>query len=159
VVIKGWGDLFQSDLVDMQHYKKYNIGYKYILFVIDVFTKMAYTEALKDKTAKEVVASMSRILARAPKFRNLQTDEGKEYFNCDFRALMTSKNINLYTTYSSLKAQNCERLNRTIKTKLWKIFSLKGEYNWLKNLQAVVRECNETPHSKTKMSPIDVKKI
>jgi hypothetical protein len=48
VVIKGWCDLFQSDLVDMQHYKKYNRGYNYILFVIDVFTKMAYAEALKD---------------------------------------------------------------------------------------------------------------
>jgi hypothetical protein len=93
VVIKVWGDLFQSDLVDMQHYKKYNKGYEYILFVVDVFTKMAYAEALKDKTAKEVVAAMSRILERAPKFRNLQTDEGKEYVNSDFRALMTSKTL------------------------------------------------------------------
>jgi hypothetical protein len=75
------------------------------LFVIDVFTKMAYVEALKDKRAKEVIAAMSRILARVPKFRHLQTNEGKEYFNSEFRDVISSKNINRYTTYSSLKAQ------------------------------------------------------
>ena len=46
---------FQADLCDMQALTDHNDGFKYLLTVIDVFSKKAYVHVLKKKTASEVV--------------------------------------------------------------------------------------------------------
>ncbi|KAF4529737.1 hypothetical protein B566_EDAN017889 [Ephemera danica] len=158
VVVKGHGDLYQADLIDLQLYGKYNKGNKYILVVIDTFTKMLYVEPLKDKSAIVVADAMQKIINRAPKFKNLQSDDGKGFFNSKFNALMKQNSINHYSTFTVMKAQMAERVIRTLKTKLWKKFNINGNYVWLNELPSVVKEYNHTVHSKTKMRPIDVKK-
>lgn len=50
----GIADTLLADLIEMQPYKRENRGYRYILIVIDVFSKMAYAEPLKDKTGPVV---------------------------------------------------------------------------------------------------------
>ena len=46
---------FVMDLVDLQKLAKYNKGYKYLLTVIDVFSKYAWVEPLKSKSATALV--------------------------------------------------------------------------------------------------------
>jgi hypothetical protein len=59
-------------------YSKKNKGYKYILCVIDCFTKFAWALPLKSKTDKEVSNAMSKILLnRSPKL--LQLDNGNNF--------------------------------------------------------------------------------
>src|SRR5215468_11628681 len=82
VKILGIGDLLQADLVEMIPYSKENKGYKYLLTLIDCFSKKAYAAPVKDKTAKNVKSAMESILP--DNVKNLQTDEGKEFFNKDF---------------------------------------------------------------------------
>ncbi|KAL4100901.1 hypothetical protein QTP88_020926 [Uroleucon formosanum] len=75
VNVYGKNDLWQVDLVEMIPYSKQNKGYKYILCVIDCFTKFAWVIAIKSKSAKEVSSAMSKILLkRTPKL--LQLDNG-----------------------------------------------------------------------------------
>ena len=38
---KGIGDLYQADLVDLSNISRYNDSFRYLLTVIDVFSKMA----------------------------------------------------------------------------------------------------------------------
>src|SRR5215468_8849173 len=95
------GDLLQADLVEMIPYAKVNNGYKYMLTMIDCFSKKAYAAPLKDKTAKHVRDAMDTILPQGVK--HLQTDEGKEFFNKDLKELMERRNITLYHTYSHMK--------------------------------------------------------
>ena len=38
-----------ADLVDMQPYSRWNKGYKYLLTVLDVFSKYAWVIPIKDK--------------------------------------------------------------------------------------------------------------
>lgn len=88
VVTKGINDLWQADLVEMGAYASSNNGYRYLLTVIDTFSKFAWGEALKSKTAKEVAQAMEKIFKSgrgAPK--NLQTDDGTEFFNKQFKLL------------------------------------------------------------------------
>ncbi|KAL4111835.1 hypothetical protein QTP88_015718 [Uroleucon formosanum] len=78
VNVYGKNDLWQVDLVEMIPYSKQNKGYKYILCVIDCFTKFAWEIAIKSKKSKEVSSAMSKILLkRTPKL--LQLDNGKEF--------------------------------------------------------------------------------
>ncbi|KAF0712580.1 putative transposon-derived protein F54H12.3 [Aphis craccivora] len=97
-------------------YSKKNKGYKYILCVIDCFTKFAWAIALKSKTGKEVTNAMSKILIDgAPKL--LQLDNGKEFYNTNFDNLMAKYNIHKYSTFSIVKACIVERFNRTLKVR------------------------------------------
>jgi hypothetical protein len=41
VYAKDTDQIWAIDLIDMQHYAKYNDGYKYLLAVIDVFSNLA----------------------------------------------------------------------------------------------------------------------
>lgn len=50
--MRGIDDTFQADLVEMIPHSKLNKGFKYILMVVDVFSKFAWTVPLKNKTGK-----------------------------------------------------------------------------------------------------------
>lgn len=52
------------DLVILDQYSKYNQGYKYVLVVVDSFTKKLYTEPLRKKTAEASIVAFKKILKR-----------------------------------------------------------------------------------------------
>lgn len=130
VVMKVIDDLWQADLVEMGQYEADNNKYRYLPTVIDTFSKKAWVEAIKKKTAHNVTNAMKSIFEnshRVPK--NLQTDDGKEFFNTQFKHLMELNQINHYSTYSVLKKSIIERFNRTLKGMMWKEFSFQGLIN------------------------------
>lgn len=146
----GIADTLQADLIEMQPYKRENRGHRYILIVIDVFSKMAYAEPLKDKTGAEVTRAMDRIIRKVNNnsqryhVKNLHTDDGKEFFNATMKELLTKYGINHYSTFSAMKASIVERLIRTIKRRLYIEFSLQGNYRWLNILPQIIESYNDT---------------
>lgn len=157
IILKSIDDLFQADLVEMIPYYKQNKGFKYILVVINCFTKFAWALPLKSKTAIEVTKHMQKVLdEQVPK--NLHTDLGKEFYNKHFQELMKKYNINHYSTFTEKKASIVERLNRTLKNRMWKQFNYNGNYNWISMLQNIVDDYNNTKHTTIRMKPIKVKK-
>jgi hypothetical protein len=159
VIMKGINDTWQIDLVEMIPYAKENRGYKYLLTVIDIFSKFAYALSLKTKTGVEVAAAMEKIFMKSQKHpKNIHSDDGKEFFNKNFKGLMKKYKINHYSTFSGMKAQICERFNRTLKTKMWKKFSFNGTHKWISMLDELIHEYNNTVHHTIKMMPSKVKK-
>jgi hypothetical protein len=153
VNVYGKNDLWQADLVEMIPYSKQNKGHKYILCVIDCFTKFAWVIPLKSKTAKEVSSAMSKILLkRTPKL--LQLDNGKEFYNSTFDALMEKHNIHKYSTYSTMKACIVERFNRTLKEKMFREFTARGSHEWLSILPSLINEYNNSKHRTIGMTPV-----
>lgn len=152
-------DTFQIDLVEFIPYANENKGHKYALVVIDTFSKFAWTVPLKNKTGIEVTRAMNAVFDKSGRIcKNLHCDNGKEFYNKHFAELMKKYNINQYSTYSKLKASICERLNRTLLNKLWKYFSLNGNHKWLKCLENVTEEYNNSKHRTIKMRPSEVNK-
>lgn len=160
-VIKEIDDLWQADLMDLQKYSKFNKGYKYILVVIDALSKYVWTIPLKLKAKNCVTIAMQNILSKSGrKPKNLQTDLGTEFYNDNFKQLVKKYKINHYSTYSIKKASIVERVIRTIKSRLYKLFSLHGQYQWFGiNLDSVVQHYNNTIHRITKFKPRDVNKF
>ena len=153
VNVYGKNDLWQADLVEMIPYSKKNKGYKYILCVIDCFTKFAWAIALKSKTGKEVSSAMSKILLkRSPKL--LQIDNGKEFYNSTFDALMKKYKIHKYSTFSIVKACIVERFNRTLKEKMYREFTARGSHNWISILPLLIDEYNNSKHRTIGMTPV-----
>lgn len=158
-VLKGIHDLYQADLVEMKPYSRINKGYKYILTVIDCFTKVASAVPLKDKSGQSITQGMKGILNKVGKnIKNLQTDDGKEFFNKDFSQLMEINNVNHYSTFSEKKAAIVERFNRTLKTAMYKKFSERGSYVWFDILHILIKNYNKQKHRTIGMKPIEVKK-
>lgn len=127
VLMKGLDDHWQADLVEMIPHANINSGYRYLLVVIDTFSKYAWVKPCKTKNASDVLSAFKSILnmGRVPK--NLQTDNGKEFYNKIFKKLIDKFKINHYSTFSVMKASIVERLNRTLKNKMYKMFSLLGK--------------------------------
>jgi hypothetical protein len=145
-------DLWQADLVEMLPYSKQNKGYKYILCVIDCFTKFAWGIPVKSKTANEISNAMTKILThRSPKL--LQVDNGKEFYNIIFDTLMTKYKIKKYSTYSTTKACIIERFNRTLKTNMYKEFTSRGSRKWISILPMLINNYNNSKHRTIGMTP------
>src|SRR5271154_7591624 len=54
---------WQSDLVEMIPYENVNDGYRYILTVIDLFSRHAWAVPLRNKSANEVAAAFRQLFA------------------------------------------------------------------------------------------------
>lgn len=155
-LIRGIDETWQADLVIMDAYSNENKGYKYLLTVIDTFSKYAWAVPVKSKSGDDVTKAMLSIFKQNRVCKNLQVDNGTEFYNSNFLSLMQLYKVHLYSTYSNLKASICERFNRTLKNKMWKQFSLQGNYKWLEILPNLVKEYNNTVHRTIKMKPKDV---
>ncbi|KAG8238536.1 hypothetical protein J437_LFUL018033 [Ladona fulva] len=98
-IVDNIDDLWQADLNDMRDLKSENVGYSYILTVIDVFSKYAWAIPLKTKTASDVIAAFKKIFSKSKRNPvNLQTDKGKEFLNSAFQAFLKTKDIGFYYT-------------------------------------------------------------
>ena len=77
---------WQADLADMQGIARQNGIMRYILTVIDVFSKFAWAMPVSSKDAKAITTAFKHVLTAAnPRHpRRLQTDKGNEFFNSDF---------------------------------------------------------------------------
>ena len=88
-------DVWGADLVDMREWEKQNKGYKYMLNVIDVFSKYAWSIPMKNKTGGTTFEAFRKIAnesGRIPK--HLWVDKGLEFYNKDVnRGGDLSKNL------------------------------------------------------------------
>lgn len=165
VNVEGFKDLFQADLVEMIPYAKENKGYRYMLTVIDVFSKFAWAVPIKRKTGLDVTKGALAVLNSAdgrlikpPRY--LQVDEGKEFYNKHFKNMLKqfTPNIKMYSTCSNKKASVVERFNRTLKNLMWREFSAQGSYKWLDMLPKLLHKYNNTKHRMIKMKPSEAAK-
>lgn len=144
---------FQADLVEMQQFEKENKGFKYLLTVIDCFSKYAWAVPIKNKTADETIKAFE-VIFKERKPAKLQTDKGKEFINKKFQDVLKLNNIHWFSTNSDLKASIVERFNRTLKTKMWRLFTEIGNNKWIDVIDDLVYNYNNSYHSSIKMTPI-----
>ena len=112
-------EIWSADLIDMREFSNDNKDYNYLLNVIDIFSKYAWSIPLKTKTASEVTKAFESILTKNH-HRKLWVDQGSEFYNKTFDKLLKSKNIEIYHTFDEGKAVVIERFNRTLKIIMYK---------------------------------------
>ena len=159
-IIKSIDDIWSSDLLDMNDYDpKNNSSYRYILVVIDNFSKFGWTIPLKNKYAQSITDAFSKIIKSSNRKPNLlETDDCKEYVNKIFNEFLINNNIKRYSRYTDKGAVFAERFNRTIRNLLKKPVFEKGKASWINELPSVIKQYNNTSHHSTKMKPIDASK-
>ena len=142
----------------MSHLVEENDGYRYLLTVIDVFSKQAWVKKLKKKEGKSVTDAFDEIfVTRKP--AKLQTDKGKEFLNATFQRRLADLGIQFYISQNEdIKASVVERFNRTFKTKMWKYFTHRNTARYLDILDDLLYSYNRTRHRTIGCAPIEVTK-
>ena len=118
-------DIWSLDILDLKDYgPENNRNYRYVLVIIDNFSKFGWTIPLKNKNAQTIKDSFENILINSKRSPNLiETDRGKKFYNNIFQDFLHKNNIKLYSRNTSLGAVFAERFNRTIRDLLKKLFS------------------------------------
>ena len=153
-------DAIQADLVFYAASEFYtqNSYYKYILYVIDMFSKVAYAEPLKTKNATEVAAALDKIISSMPITpRRLMVDAGTEFSgtsNAIYNTIVRKYKMVIYVlTDSQTKAAVVERFNRTLRERLAYYMTEHKTKRWLDYLPEFIDQYNSTVHSSIGMAP------
>lgn len=157
-IVNGIDDLWQVDLTDLTALSTHNDGKKYILFVIDVFTRKLFARIMKTKTGRETSEAFEDIIlteGRSP--NNLQSDQGKEFLNTQFQRVLKTYDTNHYTSKNQeIKASLVERVQRTIKGMMYRYFTHTNSYRYIDSLPQLVDSYNNTFHSAINLAPNDI---
>ena len=156
IIVPGPNYQHQIDLSDMVSLKYENDSFQYIFTCIDVFSKYAWGIPVKNKSAEEIVRAY-RTVIQENKPRLVQSDEGKEFLNKKFQALLSEHDIKFFTSKNrDIKCSIVERFNRTMKTKIWKHFSKTRSYRYIDVLPQIIKSYNNAYHRSIKMKPKEV---
>ncbi|CAG2201393.1 unnamed protein product [Mytilus edulis] len=79
IVVAGIDDQWSADLMDMVKFSKHNKEYKYVLVVIDVFSKYLWLRKLKDKKGESVATAFQDIFKTGRVPNRIRTDMGQEF--------------------------------------------------------------------------------
>lgn len=145
--------MLQADLKDISSLSRENKGYKFILIVIESFTRKAWAILLKTKTEKEVSNAFSQVLERTGFFNHLVTDRGTEFYNKTFRQLMNEWGINHYSPLTQSHAAYAERFIRTLMNIIYKWISKHKTNKFVNHFDAIVQSYNDRKHRIIGMSP------
>ena len=142
----------------MHSLSRKNKGIKYLLCVIDLFSKYTFVVPLKDKKGISIVNAFDKIIKQSNRKPNkIWVDQGSEFYNRDFKKWLSDNNIEMYSTYNKGKSLVAERFIRTLKNKLYKHMTATSKNVYYNVLDDVVSKYNNTKHSTIKMKPIDVR--
>lgn len=156
-IVFGVDDTWQADLVDVQKYSKENNGYKFLLSVIDVFSKYAWVVPLLNKTNPKIIDGFNKIFQERKPIR-IHTDQGREFVGNETQKFFKKHNVQFYIIYSEKKAAVVERFNRTLKEKMWRYFTKSRNHKYIDILDKLVSSYNRSYHRSIKSKPIDVNK-
>ena len=151
-------NIWSADLADMQLLSKYNKGIRFLLCVIDIFSKYAWVVPLKDKKAISIVKAFQSILKQSNRKPNkIWVDKGSEFYNAYLKKWLRDKDIVMHSTHNEGKSVVAERFIKTLKSKIYKYMTLISKNVYIDKLDDIVDEYNHTYHTTIKMKPIDVK--
>ena len=132
-----WG----ADLADMQLIRKFNKGFRFLFCVICIFSKYAWVVPLKDKSGVSIVNAFQKILKQPNRKPNkIWVDKGTEFYNSTFKKWLQGNDIAMYSTHNEGKSVVAERLNRTLKSKIYKYMTSISKNVYIDKLDDIVNE-------------------
>ena len=105
----------------MQLISKFNKGFRFLLCVIDIFSKYASVVPLKDKKGVSIVNAFQKILDDSKRKPNkIWVDRGSEFYNRSMKSWLQVTDIVMYSTHNEGKSFVAERFIRALKSKIFK---------------------------------------
>ena len=154
---------FQMDIIYMTGRPARNKGYKFVLSVIDCYTKFAWCFPLQRISGKAVVTSLRQLFSNPDNIpRKVHTDRGVEFKAKIVQEFMKSMKILHTFSYSVRKACIAERFNQTIEGLVARELAGRRipDDKWLSVLKRCLVKYNYVnKHSTIKMTPAEAELV
>ena len=138
---------YDADIADLSSLAGENDKYRYILVVIDIFSRYLWLEPLRTKTGKEVLNAFKSICARGVVPKKLCTDSGAEFKFKGLDDFLKSNNVYHDISLNTAVTVNySERVILTLKRIMYRMFNKQRSYRYLDKLQEIADGYNATPH-------------
>ena len=156
-IVSGPGVQLQADLLDVASNASRNDDVKYLLTIVDAFSKKAWAVPLLSKKGPEVANALRAAVGNLG-YSRLQTDKGREFLNVDMRSTLRDLNMTGFTTENAeIKAAIVERFNRVLKKKIYTLLTFRRDGRYIDDLQDLVFAYNQQPGRVSGVAPADVK--
>ena len=101
----------------MQLINKFNKGFRFLLCVIDIFSKYAWVVPLKDKKGVSIINAFKKIIKdpNNRKSHKIWVDKSSEFYNSSFKIWLQDNDIEMYATHNEGKSVLAERFIKTLK--------------------------------------------
>ena len=100
---------------------KFNKGFRFLLCVIDIYSKYAWVVLLKDKKGVIIVNAFQSILNKSNrKPKKIWVDKVNDFDNRSMKSWLEKDDIEMYSTHNEGNSVVAERFIRTIKNKIYK---------------------------------------
>lgn len=160
VLVRGPRHQYQADLLDMSSLKGYNNQSRYILTIIDCFSRLATAIPQRGKKANYTLEALKKGFEDLGGFpKKFQTDNGTEFYNSTVGSFLQDNDVIHFSTFQSdTKAQIVERFNRTLRNIISKYFVSNKTKRYLDILPSLLQGYNSRKHSafKHQLSPLDI---
>ena len=126
-------DFWSLVILDLKDYgPKTDKRYRYVLVIIDNFSKFRWTVPLENKKAQTKKESFENILISSKRKPNLiESGHGKKFYNNIFQGFPNKNIIKIYSRNSSYGAVFADRFNRTMKDLIERPVFEKDDGNWI----------------------------
>ena len=142
----------------MQLIGKFDKEFRFLLCVIDIFSKYAWVVPVKDKKSVSIVDAFQKILNNSNRKRNtIWVDKGSEFYNNSFKKWLKDNDIEKHSIHNEGKSVVAVKCIRLVKTKIYKYMTSVSKNVYIDKLDDKVGEYNNTYHRTIKMKPVDVK--
>ena len=151
--------MMEIDLIDATKLSKANEGMKFILVLIDAFSRELWLHPQPTKNAKDTLKSLSILLEKSGMPHRIRGDSGREFLNKLIENKIEANGIKyINVTNEKSKAAFAERVICTFKKKLYKYLHSNQTERYIDVLQDLVDSYDNTYHNTIKMKPNDVNK-
>lgn len=147
--------LFQADLIDIKELAPWNSRTKYLLCVIDTFSRFLWVRPTPNKTAARIASLFEDILnAAGPQaVTRLLTDRGTEFTGAPFQSMLRRQRIE--HSFPNFKCAHVERVQRTLQNILYMYMTSRETKKYVDQLPSLVESYNLRWHSSIRMTPTE----
>ena len=152
------GTIWGADLVDMQLISKLNKGFRFLLCVIDIYSKYAQVFPLKDKKGIRITNSYQKKLDESNRNPNkIWVDKGSKFYNRLMKPWLQDNYIEMYSRNNDWKSVVAERFIRTLKDKFYKYMTPVSKNVYIDKVDDIVYKYINKFRITVETKPADVK--
>lgn len=158
IIAKAPNSIWGVDLIDLSKYSGHNNFFKYVMLVVDTFSRKVWLEKMRTKGAKQTAKALQNVFDKAGIMPSvIMSDNGTE-FKGEFADLCKEHDIkqNLSRTYTPQSNALAERSIEDIRKIMRAFMTSENDLNWASRLKVIEDNKNHTYNSTIKASPNEI---